>query len=205
MQPTTFIYALCEPNSRTVRYLGKSNSPQRRLKQHMSVSSKCASLLGAWLRELISRNEVPNLVVLSEISIELWKKEEKLFIRAGRVLCMNLVNSTDGGEGVTMTPQTRAKIAAAHLGRKHSPATKTKLSAIKLGRKLPPFTAEHKARIGLANAGKNHGMFGRSHTVEARSAISSAGRARKHSLESKEKLRAAKLGNKNPMFGKKKL
>lgn len=174
-------------------YIGKSNTPQKRLKRHLSASCNCASHLGQWLREIISCGKVPNLVVLCETSTKFWKKEEMRYIRVARALGINLVNSTDGGEGITMTPQTRAKLAAAQLGRTHSPETRAKMSAARLGRKFAPLALEHRTKIGLANLGNRHGMFGRTQSTEARAAISAANKGKHRSPETRAKISASRL------------
>lgn len=116
---TTFIYALCEPGTRTVRYIGKANSPPARFKQHLrpSGSIKGQTPLGEWFRSLKERSAIPSLVLLREVLVEEWEIEEAQYIKAARLLGMNLVNSTDGGEGVqNPAPEIRQKLSARKLG-----------------------------------------------------------------------------------------
>lgn len=117
MPNTTFIYALCEPGSRTVRYIGKSNDPRCRLKYgHLLDSVTRNTHLGRWLKRIARNKQAPNLLILAEVSRRSWKSEERRYIAAARMLGMYLVNSTDGGEGITMTPETRRKIGASLRG-----------------------------------------------------------------------------------------
>src|SRR5262245_26636571 len=74
-------------------------------------------------------------------------------------------------KGFTMSPEHRAKIAAAHLGRPKSAATRAAMSAAKKGKPGHRLTDEHKA------------------------AVSSARKGKPLSAEHREKLRAAKLAN----------
>lgn len=112
MSSATLIYALCEPGTRTVRYIGKANNPAKRLKEHWWTSRKRKNHLGNWLRALEER---PALVILSEIPHCEWEAEERRFIRAARMLGMPLVNATEGGEG-------------GQKGKTHSEDSKSKMS-----------------------------------------------------------------------------
>jgi hypothetical protein len=74
---------------------------------------------------------------------------------------------------LTMKPETKAKIAAARLGRTHSPATRAKISVAKKGKPLSAatragalayhtgsrHTTEHKAKIGAALKGRKRGPY----------------------------------------------
>lgn len=104
-----FIYALCEPGTRTVRYIGKTVSMRNRLRQHLLHSSRLDNHLGCWLRSL--SGEPPNMVRLSTVTEDRSELEERRFISAARTsLGMDLVNGTDGGDGVTLTPEIIEKI-----------------------------------------------------------------------------------------------
>lgn len=156
MPKATFIYALCEPGTRKVRYIGKSNNPDRRLRyehlryEHLLRADKRTTHLGCWLRRVIQSGKTPNLVILAEVSDRSWKTEECRYIAAARMLGLDLVNSTDGGDGVTMTPETRKKIGDKNRGRKRSleyREQKSKdMTGCRLGEKHPMF-----GRVGPAN------------------------------------------------------
>lgn len=173
---TTFIYALCEPGTRTVRYIGKANNPKERLRTHLqkSGSLKRDNKLGRWLRKVGE----PTLVILREISVTDWKMAEERYIRLARGCGMDLVNSTDGGEGVHnpslesrersrasklgaknpwfggLPPTTLAAATKANIGRIKSPAECENISR---GLKGKPKSARHIANI----SGENHHMYGR--------------------------------------------
>lgn len=154
----TFIYALCEPGTRTVRYIGKANDPKRRMRSHLHTTIKKNTPLGAWLRSGVR----PELVVLREIPCGDWEMAEERYIRLARGCGMNLLNVGDGGEGVNHTPEVRAKLSAANKGKPKK-----------------AFTAKHCAAISAATQGPKHGMFGKSQTPEAREAISTRQLGRK--------------------------
>jgi hypothetical protein len=66
----------------------------------------------------------------------------------------NLCNLTNGGEGVSgyiATPETRAKLSKAHIGRKIPKWLSEKYSALRKGK---PKSEEIKKKISIANTGK---------------------------------------------------
>jgi len=64
------------------------------------------------------------------------------------------------------------------------------------GRKLSPYQREK-----FITSGKDHHMFGRTHTDEAKAKISKAGLGRTHTAEAKAKIAERSKGENNPMFG----
>lgn len=146
---TAFIYALCEPGTRTVRYIGKSNNLKKRFRQHLKPRGK--TYLGNWLRSLSSP---PVLVILHEVSVsESWQEEERRYISCARAIGMDLVNVTDGGEGASgwkPSAETLAAISAAKAGVPRSPKARAAISASKTG---VPHSPEHCAAISAVQKG----------------------------------------------------
>lgn len=127
---TCFIYALCEPGTRTVRYIGKTKNLMKRFREHLRNSPKKKSHLGNWLRSL--NGDIPNLLILREVSEVESSAEEIFFIRMARMLNVSLTNTTDGGEGqcgASPSLETQAKLSVALRGRKKSPEQVAGLSA----------------------------------------------------------------------------
>lgn len=131
---TTFIYALCEPETRTVRYIGKTDNLKKRFRAHLAESVKKKNHLGSWLRSL---PEEPILVVLHEVlESESWAEEERRYISCARAIGIALVNATDGGEGVPGNVPTSthcAALSAALTGVSKSPKHRAAISAAKMG------------------------------------------------------------------------
>lgn len=60
-----FIYALAEPGTMTVRYVGKSYDPKSRLSTHLSAHAPYR--VRAWVRSLRARGQRPRLLILHKV------------------------------------------------------------------------------------------------------------------------------------------
>jgi len=112
------IYTLAEPESNTVRYVGKtSTSLIKRLQSHKSEAfrktegGKWYSTYhrAAWLRAIYSRGLIP-VIQSVESGTGDWQAAERHWIAHFKGVGADLVNGTDGGEGlvgVVTTQQTR--------------------------------------------------------------------------------------------------
>jgi hypothetical protein len=132
------IYVLYDPRSGEARYVGKSSRPIQRLQNHWNeVPSNCHR--SHWIQELRRLGLKPELEVVESIQSvdeETWKIRERWWIAQLKALGANLVNNTDGGDGVTGLPlETRKKMAATWKGRKHKPESLIKMSNVRRGRK----------------------------------------------------------------------
>jgi hypothetical protein len=93
------IYALTDPRTGQIRYIGKAKDPEKRYKQHIVESMtgvpyrKCA-----WIRALLESGEGPGLVVLQKVSDLWWEHAERRWIASERNKGDHMVNYEDGGE-----------------------------------------------------------------------------------------------------------
>lgn len=133
---TRYIYGLVDPETKEIRYIGKSIRPIERLQNHMNDKSKCHR--ANWLQGLKKKGLKPELVIFEMIQGSndwSWQESEKYWIKRGRALGWPLTNNTDGGDGVVnLPPETREKMRLTWLGRKHKPETLIKLSKASKGR-----------------------------------------------------------------------
>lgn len=88
------IYGLCDPVSGELRYIGKANDPQKRLKSHMRDCRHRATPVYCWIRSL---DERPALVVLEADCLD-WKEAERRWIAKARAEGVRLLNLADGGD-----------------------------------------------------------------------------------------------------------
>jgi len=121
------IYALCEPGTFVVRYVGKANNLASRLRCHKweVKSSKLHNRKINWLRSL--KGKTPSVLVLAEVPKEEWQEAERYWIKEFRSQGFDLTNFADGGQTSPVE------------GRGHSEETKKKMRAMMLasGRKPP--------------------------------------------------------------------
>lgn len=136
------IYALLDPETEEVRYIGKSIRPRERLLNHMNEVSNCHR--SHWLQGLKARGLMPQQVILESVRGEWpWQESKRFWIAYGKRLGWRLTNNTDGGDGVTGLPaETRERMRRVWLGRKHKPESVAKMAAKLRGKK---HTEEYKA------------------------------------------------------------
>lgn len=173
------IYALCEPISGAVRYVGYSKDAPTRYKGHLSENSKTHK--SRWVNKLLREGAAPKLRVLCVVQgATEAKRVEVALIAAYRRRGARLTNSTAGGDGVVdPSPEARAKISATHRGRIQSAEEieKRRLGQLRYHSKHP-----NAAKVNSAvNLGKKH-------TAEARAKMSAALLGRPHEEERKKKI-----------------
>lgn len=103
------IYALTEPDSGNVRYIGKAKSAVARLRSHLRDSRRRNTPVYTWIRKLIENGCKPGLVVLVRCHSGNWKEVERAAIAKARGENANLLNVADGGDEPYCSLETRAK------------------------------------------------------------------------------------------------
>lgn len=81
-----------------IRYVGKSNNPEKRLLTHVK-HSKDKSHRTSWIKSLKEQNLEPILKVIEECSKDIWQEREVFWIKHYKAQGMKLTNLTDGGGG----------------------------------------------------------------------------------------------------------
>jgi len=93
-----FIYALIDPRSGKIRYVGCTWSPSKRLKEHLKSASD-NGYKQRWIRTLMRSKLIPKMEIL-EVGIGDCSDAERAWILGLRQSGERLVNATDGGDGV---------------------------------------------------------------------------------------------------------
>jgi AP2 domain len=142
---TTFIYALVDPITNFVRYVGKANNPKRRHFLHINPSSlRPNTRKNNWIKSLLAVGKKPELIFLEEIKESVWQEAERRWIYYYRNISgyPELTNGTSGGDGAERghkkTPDTLKKLSISGLGHKVSQETRDKISQSKIGKPRPP-------------------------------------------------------------------
>ena len=74
-----FIYALADPDTDTIRYIGKTRNLYDREHKHNTELGRTRK--DQWIKQLKSQGNKPILKVLEECNEENWHKREKYFIK----------------------------------------------------------------------------------------------------------------------------
>lgn len=152
--PTTFIYALKDPGAGSIRYLGKSDFPERRLRHHL-IYTKPHTHKNHWIKSLLSRGESPELLILREVPLAEWEEWEMRYIRAARGLGFQLTNGSDGGEGgVNPCEESRIKKSASLRGRVFTEEHRRNLSRGKTGVPHAPHSLGTRQKMRAAALGR---------------------------------------------------
>jgi hypothetical protein len=91
-----YIYALKDPDTEDMRYVGMSKQPKIRFKAHMHDRSN--NRKGAWIAELRAAGKRPILTILEETNKENWEDRERYWIAKGRESGWPLLNIMAGGQ-----------------------------------------------------------------------------------------------------------
>jgi hypothetical protein len=128
------IYALIDPRTGNVRYVGATTNVQRRLQEHLR--RKEFRHCSRWVQSLLAEGSAPCVWIL-EVAGDGWQVAERRWIETFRELGMAECNIADGGEGTspgsTKSPETRAKMSVAatrwQTGRRLSDDQRATMSA----------------------------------------------------------------------------
>lgn len=172
----TFIYALADPRTGRVRYIGKSNNPVTRLKRHISSTrvKRNTTHRVNWIRQLLQLGRKPSLLILEQVSLSVWPLAERKWIALYKSQGEPLINHTSGGDGYVggrLDQETRAKMSVAAKRRYEDPAEREKTRQSQLGRVI---TESHRKNISKACKGRVPCNKGVPMSVEQRCLISKA-------------------------------
>lgn len=211
-------------------YVGKGNG--NRYLDHLKCLEKHYNLyfknkLNKIIRNGFSKSDIEKkIIILSNLNEEeSFIIEKDLIKQIGRSCNKkgNLVNLTDGGDGISgyvHSSKAKKKMSKEHKGEKnymfgkhHSKETKKKIGQALKGRKSPMLgrhqSEEARKKIGQAHKGENHYMFGKHYSEEVKKKRSLVYRienhpmfGKHHSEETKKKIGQAQMNEKNHMFGK---
>jgi hypothetical protein len=206
--PTTFIYALVDPRTREIRYIGKTDKPAARLGLHIRTSASENTYRARWIRSLVAKGLRPILQIIDKVCVHDWQAAEAAYIIFFREEGCDLTNATPGGEGLgsgednplfgkPRTPEMRSRIRAKLMGHSVTPETIAKLSVARKGKPGNPMRPRVRELLRKIN-------LGRKMSDTARENMRIAGKNRKPpSDETRARMSIANKGDKNGFFGKK--
>lgn len=156
-QEAITIYAILDPRSNAVRYVGKAVKLNKRISGHLkSAKDNVQGHTYSWIRSIIRDNLLPEFITLEIVNEEDWIEAEQFWIAYFKFLGARLTNKSIGGDGphgCIPSEDTRAKMSKAQKGRKHTEETKIKMSVAKTGVIVSEAT---KKKLRDVNLGKKH-------------------------------------------------
>lgn len=161
-----YIYALSDPDTGEIRYIGKSTRPKERLTNQCNEKSNTYRC--HWIQSVLSRGKRPCQIILETLSDDAnWQDREKWWIAYGKSQGWRLTNNTIGGDGVTgLSGDSLERLRSTWKGRKHKPESLIKIGQASKNRKFSTetlakrsaklkgrtFTKEHLDKIAEANS-----------------------------------------------------
>lgn len=129
------IYALTDPRTKAIRYIGKSIRVKGRYLDHLNDKSKTHKT--NWITSLRRIGLKPGLLILQELDDNAdWQSVERDWIKIAKDNKWDLVNSTDGGDGVlNVSGEGALKMKLTWVGRKHKPESLEKMRLANIGKK----------------------------------------------------------------------
>lgn len=91
------VYALLDPRSSSVRYIGRSVKPERRMAQHMCCDDD--TYRSRWINSLKRAGLRPTLKILCWAEVADARRIEAKLVRIHRAKNSGLTNTTSGGDG----------------------------------------------------------------------------------------------------------
>ena len=125
-----YIYRLIDPITKCVVYIGKTKNLKKRFGDHKRLrKNKYETRLEVWKNNLIKSGYFPIMEIITECNEFNANELERFYIKSYREMGINILNSTDGGDGLqNPSEETRRKIGLKSKGRIPSEETRRKIS-----------------------------------------------------------------------------
>lgn len=107
------IYGLYDPDTDALRYVGKANSAEYRLKTHLQ-ERRLNRPVCRWIKSLTEQGKAPVVRILERVAKDDWESAERRLIALHRKTS-HLLNVADGGATPKCSPAQRRKAARAAL------------------------------------------------------------------------------------------
>jgi len=150
---TWHIYALVDPRTKAVRYVGKSVRLSDRLRHHRNGRNNDDNPHKfRWLDQLKRLGLKPLVVILESGEGEAWVESERKWIMHFRRTEAPLTNLTEGGDGAKgfiISEDSRRKMSEAKKGKPLSLACREAREACR-----SPLSAEHKDKLSKKLTGQ---------------------------------------------------
>lgn len=189
-----YIYGLCDPRDNKLKYIGKTNNPERRYIEHLSTArhKKKRTYRDNWILKILLLGFKPKLEVLEECNESDWEESERFWISEAIEAGLKLTNLCDGGQG-GLSGDKHPNYGG---GDKFSPETRKKMSIKRKQR--PPISEETREKMRQrpqCYAGPNRGVI-LSEEWRKRLSESTAGRPKTETHNRKNSLAVSMMWSK---------
>jgi len=89
-----FIYALCDPDSNKIRYIGSTVNPVSRYRNHISPLGG-SSPKSRWIQKLAAGHKIPRLLLIEEVDNDDLFRAERGWIFEAELAGLDLLNVKD--------------------------------------------------------------------------------------------------------------
>lgn len=103
------VYALRDPRTDRIRYIGKANDLEARLTSHLRDARRRRTPVYDWIRSLMRKGLVPRIELLEQAEESSWKAAEVRLIAQHRASNPDLLNLAAGGDQPYCPRETRAR------------------------------------------------------------------------------------------------
>jgi len=100
------IYALLEPDTGAIRYIGKARDSMQRFYRHMKDRNRRDYPVYRWINKLVSKGKSPDMIVLE--TSDNWPEAERRLIELSRAKGCRLLNVAEGGNEPYCSNEQRA-------------------------------------------------------------------------------------------------
>lgn len=202
---TVYIYGLFDPRNYQLRYIGKSNNPEKRLYRHImyAKSNDRNHHIYNWIRQLLSENLEPSLEILEECNKQNWRDIERAWIKEAIEKGVDLTNETSGGDGLQdyiFSEEQRKRMSESRKGRVLNEKTRF---AIIQSNKIRVTSEETRLKMSKTRKGRPSPIRGIKRSEETKQKIREKKLGKNpFSAEAIEKMSRDRSGEKNVMYGK---
>jgi group I intron endonuclease len=151
----TYIYCLIYNNE--VKYVGKSDNPQKRFKEHIRKCKFNKTYKDNWLHSLIKSSQRPELLILDTVPFNDFGFWEDFYINLFKSFGFKLTNLAPGGGGGNFGDEINKKISEKLKGRIINDVWRDNIKKGSVGRK---HTNETKEKYSKQRTGVGNSMFG---------------------------------------------
>lgn len=178
MDKLTYIYVLIDPIDCKKVYIGKSDTPWKRYRSHLTPKNLMSNTYkNNWIKDLLSQDLLPIMEILELCLFSEWQLKESQWIKYYRDNTYIVMNATDGGEGgdtySLLDNDAKIKrdklVSQKNTGKVFSDSHKRKISLSKKGK--PVHTQEYRDELSESMSGENNRFYGKHHTDETKEII----------------------------------